>query len=136
MTILRSAVVGAKWGLIVATLLCVWVAVLALLSGSWVFTNRSGASYHAGTIIALYLCGGIATGVIIGALRGLLRWRIGAVAVGAIAVLPFGAGIFATRTAFAPWGHIETISLIIFAIAFGGGGGLIVREFVRNEERL
>ena len=34
---------------------------------------------------------------------------------------------------YGAWGRQEIGSLVIFSLAFGGGGGLIIREFVHRE---
>ena len=130
-TVLTNVAEGIKWGLVMAALLCTWVAVLALVSGNLVFRSRNGESLHVLIIIALYVIGGITTGALVGGLRRLLQWRAGAVGLGMVAVIPFGAGVLAARNGFTEWGRTEGISLVIIAMVFGGAGGLIMREFVR-----
>jgi len=126
------AVAGARVGSVTAALLCLWLLIIVMLQHSFVLKARSGESYHAAVIMGLYLVGGAFAGTLVGVLLPLMRWRIGAVIVGALGVIPFCVGVLATRSGFSAWGRIETISLVIFALAFGGGGGLIVRELVRS----
>jgi hypothetical protein len=126
-----NAIEGARWGLIMASLLSLWVGVLSIIQGSLTFVSSTGDRYYAPTIVGLYLLGGVIAGTMIGVLRGLLRWRAGAVLVGVLAAVPIAAVFLITVRGFAPWGTTETIFVVIFSSAFGGGGGLIVREFLR-----
>lgn len=132
MNAIRNAAEGAKWGLIMAALLSAWVLALAVVHGSLTFTASTGETYYAPAIGALYLLGGAVTGATIGTLRGLLRWRIGALVVGMLAAIPLGVAFLIMQGRFDHWGRIETIFVGVFSAAFGGGGGLIVREFVRD----
>lgn len=130
---MQDVAVGVKWGALLGGLLSAWVVVLILLNGGLVFRNRSGYEYSAGPIILLYLVGAPVAGGIVGAMRPLLRWKLGAVAVGIIAALPIGAAILIGRNGFTSWGPLETVSLAIFVVSFGGLGGLILREFAGRE---
>lgn len=116
-----------------ASLLSAWVVLLALFSGSATMRGRGGETMHVGAIIGLYLLGGASAGALVGGTRRWMRWRPGAVAVGFLATLPFGAGLYAVRNNFAAWGRTEVIALLIFALAFGGGGGLILRDFIYTD---
>lgn len=131
----RNVQEGIKWGVLMAGLLSIWVAILVLFSGGFVLRSRSGDGLHAGRIVLLYLVGGVVTGALFGALRPLLRWRIGAALLGVLATIPFSLGIQISRIGFASWTTNETLTLIIMALAFGGPGGIIIREFVRSAER-
>lgn len=132
MNILDKAVLGAKWGLVVAGLLSLWVLVLAILAGSFSLTSRTGETFYIPSIIALYLVGGGTSGGILGALSGLMRWRIGALLIGMLAALPLAVAFLAMKGRLYSWGRVEAMFTIVFCTAFGGGGGLILREFVRG----
>lgn len=126
----RNTTEGATWGLIMGSLLSVWLFVLAIINGSLTFATRSGEQYYVPTIVAVYLLGGSVVGGTFGALRGLLRWRVGAVVVGALAAIPLAIALQFMQGRFAPWGRHDIIFVAVFSIAFGGGGGLIVRGFL------
>ena len=87
MTTLQKTALGARWGLVMASLLSVWVLAIAVINGSLTMTSRTGETYFVPAIIAFYLAGGAASGATIGSLTGLLRWRVGAVLVGMLAVI-------------------------------------------------
>lgn len=125
---------GMKWGLIMAGLLCLWVLILIPFNGGLIFRDRSGEGIHAANILLLYVISGAVTGALFGALRPLLRWRIVAALLGVLATIPFGFGFLITRIGFTSWARHETLTLVIMALAFGGPGGLIIREFVRSAE--
>ncbi len=134
-TVWRNVRKGIKWGLIMATVLSTWVAVLVPFNGGLIFRDRSGDGIHALNIVLLYFIGGTVTGFLFGVLLPVLRWRIGAAFLGMLATIPFSFGIQVSTIGFTSWTRIETISLIVMAIAFGGPGGLIIRAFVRDAEK-
>jgi hypothetical protein len=118
-----------------AALLCAWVAVLSLAQGSLVFRGRTGDAYHVGTIMLAYLGGSIVAGGLLGALRPLLRWPLGAALLGVIAAFPLAAAFAVSRIGFVAWTRVETISIVVFAFGFGAPGGLIVRAFMLDSEK-
>jgi hypothetical protein len=119
-----------------AILLSAWVLVLAALNRSLTFTSSTGDTYSTLAIIALYFTGGVASGAIIGSLSGLLRWRAGAWALGGLAAVPLAIGVLLLEGRFHALGRREIMFIIVFCAAFGGGGGMIIREFVRTHHRL
>lgn len=139
MTLLARVASGMKWGLAMAAVLIAWAALVGLfnlaVNGSFELRARGGSSMHLVAIIAFYLAGGPLVGGFIGAMQPLLRWKIGAVLLGmAVAVPLFIAGIMLT-TGYTSWGRPQSAGLIMFAIAFGGPGGLILRAFVHGPGR-
>lgn len=132
MSTFRKIALGARWGLVMASLLSVGVIAIAVINGSLTMTSRTGETYFVPAIIALYLVGGAASGATIGSLTGLLRWRVGAVLVGMLAAIPIAIAFLVMEGRFDSWGRMETMFVFVFCAAFGGGGGLIVREFVRG----
>jgi thiamine transporter ThiT len=135
MNTLQKAGVGARWGLVMASLLSAWVLVIAAINGSLTLTSRTGESYFVLSIVAFYLAGGTASGAMLGMLSGLLRWRVGALLIGMLAATPLAIAFLVMEGRFDSWGRTETMFVIVFCAAFGGGGGLIVREFVRGHLR-
>jgi hypothetical protein len=133
--ILRDMAAGVKWGLIMASILSLWVIVLIPFTDNLVIRDRTGDGYHVVTVIALYFGGGICVGTLVGALRPLMRSRVGAAAVGAIAMLPLGAALVASRIGFRGWTHEETVVLLVMTFAFGAPGGVILRAFIREKQR-
>ena len=113
-----------------AVLLCLWVVVLIPFNRGLNFRSRDGGEYNALVIMVLYLFGGLVVGALFGSMIRVLRWKAAAFSLGVAAMIPFGAAILATENHFSGWTRLETITLVIVAIAFGGPGGLIIREFV------
>lgn len=131
---MQQTLSGVKWGLIMGAVLCLWVLILIPFNGSLVFRSKSGAEYHAGLIMLIYLLGGSSTGALFGSMASLLRGKVGAFCLGVLAAVPLGFGIIITENQFTSWTTTESITLAMFALFFGGPGGLIVREFaVRSE---
>lgn len=130
---MTNAVAGVRWGMRVAAVLCLWVAVIAainvVVSGSLTIRGRDGTSYHALAIMGAYLFAGATSGLIIGVLSPLLRWRVGAAVIGMLAAAPMFMGILMLRDGFSHWSTMETGVLAILVLAFGIPGGIIVRAF-------
>jgi hypothetical protein len=120
---------GVVWGSILALALTLVLLVLFAVHGSKLFDSY-GTSFT--TVALLYLCGGVAGGVIVGLLRPLSRWRIGAVVMGVFAAVPIGIGIRLMRSGLEPWGATDSIGLGIFALALGGTVGWIYWGLFRN----
>lgn len=136
MTVIRNALAGLKWALIMATLLSLWVVFLALLQGSSVFRTRSESiSLSLQAIVAVYYGGAVIVGLVAGALRPALVWKTAAFVIGAAVSIPIGAGLYVTRIGFDGWTRLESFAVIAFSLAFGGPGGLILREFSLNASR-
>jgi hypothetical protein len=109
-----------------AGILSIWVLILAILSGSTTLSVR-GTRVGALTIIAVYLAGGGLGGAIVGVLLPLVRWRLGSVLVGIIAVLPLAAGVtYSLAVASAP--GMDWITMTIVAVVLGGILGPAYRE--------
>ena len=129
----RRAVIGAKWGLLMAALLSAWVLILAAFNGSLTFATPTGESYFAPAIIAFYCVGGATSGAMLGLLGDLMRWRVGAWFVGMLAAAPLAMAFLIMEGRFEAMGRREVLFVVAFCAAFGGGGGMIVREFVRGK---
>lgn len=133
---MKNAVVGSKWGLRVALVLCAWVLVLAIASflgnGSPMIRSRSGQAFNPLAIIAMYLMAGMVSGALVGAMRPLLQWRIGAAIVGVAAAIPTAAAIVTMISGTPDWGRDEIITFVITSLALGAPGGVIVRAFLQE----
>lgn len=128
----QNVTAGVQVGLMMAVLLCLWVAILALIQRSITFKTTSGASFNAFVAMGLYLFGGLSGGAMVGALQPMMRWRIGAAIVGILAALPFCTAVIAMLSGFSVWGRTESISLVLFVITCGGSGGLIMHKLMRE----
>ena len=129
----HRAMVGAKWGLGMAMLLSVWVLILAAVNGCLTFATPSGEAYSAPMIIALYFVGGAVSGAVLGLLSDLMHWRAGAWLVGMLSAAPLAISFLVMEGRFQSIGRREVLFVIVFCAAFGGGGGMIVREFVLGQ---
>ena len=127
---MRDGIVGARWGALMGALLSCWVMILVIAGNSLVFTSRTGDRFHAGAIVAIYLGAGTFIGAFLGVLKPIMRWKIGAAILGVIASAPLFAAVMLARQNFSDWTHVETLTVIIGALAFGAPGGMIVRFFV------
>lgn len=129
MQMMRRTLLGMKWGMVMAAILCVWVLILIPINGSLIFRSNSGSEYHAAAIMLVYLLGGILTGAVFGGMSPLLRTRIGAFCLGVLVMVPVGFGLLLADNQFASWSRTQSIALVIMALSFGGPGGMIIREF-------
>jgi hypothetical protein len=70
------------WSIPMALAYCAWAGVVALLQGSTHF-DQFGVTLW--TVMGTYLASALVAGILLGLCRPLLRWRLGAVVVGAVA---------------------------------------------------
>lgn len=105
------------------------VAMFYSVLASTLFALHGGDRYRAvgltlPVIIAVYFAGGITGGCLVGLLRPLTRWRIGAAAVGVIAMIPvcWGAGIL-VHGPLSVWGEAEYFAWTITPVLIGAYGG-------------
>ena len=91
---LESMLENLRWGvaagLFFAALYSLYVTLLYLIRGPDPFDANETTL---GQVIAVYFAGGIAGGAIVGVLRPLAKWRIGAAVVGVVAAVPVFLGI-------------------------------------------
>lgn len=108
---------GTKWGLGFAagfTLLSAVPAVIRALVGTDIWWQK-GLSFL--SIVGVYVFSGILGGIIVGLLRGILRWWWGRRLVGAIIGVPFG---FAVRTMVHGWSGPADLHIWLIAGAAWG----------------
>lgn len=117
----------AALGIALGSVFAGWAVVLAALGGSWNLRLRSGDEMNVVLVVLVYLVGGCVGGGVVGVLLPMVRWRVGAVAVGILAVLPFTYGV-AVSVAAGSGGQINLLALAITAGLLGGVGGLAYRE--------
>jgi hypothetical protein len=130
---MKRTLSGMKWGLIMATLLSLWVLLLIPFNGGPVFRSKTGVEIHAAWIILVYILGGLLTGALFGGLSRFLHHRPIAFLLGMVAMMPIGTAVLLTENRFQTWTRLETIAVAIMAIAFGGPGGTIVAAFIDSE---
>jgi riboflavin transporter FmnP len=114
-------IANVRWGVLrglwAATAFSVFVIAEYLLLGSAPFTNI-GTSLH--VVLAIYFCGGITAGAIVGALRPFTRTRPGAIAVGILAAFVVGTGIIWTKSGSPNhWAPVDWASVIICSVIYG-----------------
>jgi len=114
----KNVVWGIAWAAAAATLLSLYVLVLAIVQGSWAF---EGYGVTGTTIIASYYIAALIVGAVIGICRPLLEWRLGAVVVGAFAGMCLYGSVY-----YVAEGEID----LVFAGAGGGSIGLVVGLFM------
>ena len=129
MKIQSSVLQGIKWGSGIALLLSLWAIVLAFLHRDTTFSTR-GQRIDLRWIVIAYWGVGLLAGIVFGALRTFIRFRLVAAFLGAAVTTPFGAAILITRANYSAWGRVETFSAILFPIIFGIPAGLILQEFM------
>ena len=115
---------AVTWALALAGLYSLYVVALFALRGAAPF---KAVGLSLGAVLALYAGGALAAGAIVGVLMPLARWRAGAAAVGAVAAIPFVAGVLLAVegpfpvTAARPWAKI-----LFVAATLGGLTGLVL----------
>jgi len=123
---------GLKWGLRFGIAFSMFAAVMFLFSPS---KQLDGHVPPLPQVVAVYMLGGLAAGFIVGALLPLVRWPVGAVAVGCIAAFPVGILVRVTSEGFGPWLAEDTFTSIAFAMLIGGPIGLIYRRIFWVKEQ-
>lgn len=118
-----------------AGLLCLWVLVLVLARGSVTLRSRHGGSDNAVLILVLYVAAGLVAGALFGAAQPLMRFRGIAALIGVLVAAIFGSGLALGEVPISAWDYRQVLTIVVFAIAFGAPGGLIVREFVLRQRR-
>lgn len=123
---------GAKAGMAVALVLMLWAVGVYAFAGSAAFTSR-GVSFW--TTLVIYCVGGLLGGAVVGVMLPLVRWVLGAACVGMVATLPIGLVTMMVLKGAAPWGTVESVSVVLFVLLLGGPLGLTYRRIYLGEIR-
>lgn len=115
--------------MVVGAGLCVLVLVTTGFGAQWPYAER-GLGF--GPALLLYATGGIVGGASVGMVLPLLRSPAGAGVVGAMAVLPFAAGVVVAVMG-AGWTLQHTIAVVIVLAVLGAPGGVIISLTFRSE---
>lgn len=114
---------GVIAGLFFACFYSLYVIGLYLIRGSTPFVANDTTF---GQVVASYFGTGIVAGAVVGLLRPLLRWRIGAVFVGIVAAFAVFVGIaLLDQGSFSQWDQDTWVSCVSLAVLFGTFGALI-----------
>lgn len=111
---------GILWGIAVAGLYSLYVGAIYLLQGPAPFESH-GTSIL--SIVAAYFGGGVVSGAIVGLLRPLSRWQLGAGMLGMIAAVPVFLAFDIAQHGFAALQQVDVFAMTGFALALGGGAG-------------
>lgn len=120
---------GARLGMICAGAFSLWVIGIYVLGGSAPF-----AHYHMTLLstIAVYEIGGAASGAIVALMRPLLRWWLGATAVGIVAATPFGVGFRIAMDGWSPMSSDDWFVYVTFTVIVGLIGGYCLNKYQRD----
>jgi len=114
---------GIRFGVTFAVFYCVFGVVIYLTRGPGPFEANEVSLV--GVLLA-YLGGGIAAGALVGLLRPLLRWRLGALVVGIMATFIVGIGFRSIISGFTPWTQHDLRTNAGFALILGGLTSMMV----------
>lgn len=123
---------GIRWGLAFASGYIAWVLLLYLVAGSAPFEEHGNLTV--GKAIVAYIAGGVLAGSIVGSLRPLVRWLLGAIVLGVIAAVPVTLGMLIAMVGMPPWAFEYKFAAVIAPIVLGSLGGLIMREIFYEEK--
>ena len=116
MSIRQNVRWGWGWGVWMGTCYAVIGAVITLVRGPTAFRQFGLSPVFA---IVLYLAEGLFAGLVVGLLRPLTRWAVGASLVGILAIAPFAFIAYAVL----PGNSSRLLLPIVYSIMLGGGGG-------------
>ena len=122
----RNMVIGLRTGLLLGAIFSAWAGVMFLMNG-----GRPMERYNNVTFIEVaggYLFGGAVGGVIIGALYPLVRYKVGALLVGMLAVLPFAVAVMGSLQGFSPWTGGHTFVVCVMTLVLGGVVGGVLHS--------
>ena len=125
MNIVRRLLWGARHGALFGVVFCGLALVAFLIGGHATFEAQHTSL---GRVLVLYLVGGVASGIIIGALRPLTARPIGAGAVGFLCGLLFGVLLRIARDGLNDWGGRDAFLVLSIAVALGIPVGLVYRD--------
>jgi hypothetical protein len=120
---------GGIGGFLLSLFYVVVLMILFVAQGPRLF---AGYDTTFGTVAAAYVAAGVFGGLLVGALRPLLRFRWGAALVGVAAAVPMGVGVRLIQMGLAPWSTEDTVVLAIFSAAIGAPVGWISWSMFRN----
>ena len=83
------------------------------MNGSLTLHFHDGDPINAIAVMASYLWGGVTAGAIVGLLRPLGRYLVGAVLITFIAAIPVFLGVRVVLSGFAPWESRDTALILI-----------------------
>lgn len=116
---------GAKWGTRFGFAYFVLACVLVALGGG------RGANAEPPTLArlaAVYMIGGILSGIQVGALLPIAKSRNGAAIAGALVAVPFSVLLRFSIEGFGPWRGEDTVVSLLFAALIGIPAGVVLRE--------
>lgn len=121
MSVARNLRWGIGYGLLFASFYSLFVLMLYTFRGDEPFRANE---ISAPVAVVAYFFGGVAGGAIVGLLRPLTKWRIGAMFVGVAAAVPLFLGLgLAMYGPVSNWGENETFGLVATAVILGSLGG-------------
>lgn len=126
---MHNIIWGTLRGLLGGATLCAIAILLRIVRGGH-FLDRYGIGF--GSLLLCYLGGGLGVGAIAGAGRPILRWRVGAIAIGVVGGLfAFAAVVFGIRGPVRQWGPDYTFAVWVAGIAGGAWmGNALWEDFV------
>lgn len=131
MSIPRNVVWGIRGGVAFAGIYSLWVVGLYLFRGSAPFENQGTTLLE---VLAAYWFGGAVAGGLVGLLRPLVRWRLGAALVGIVAGIPVGLGIVYAIMGISPWTGEHTFVLAWISVVAGSIAGIGLRAIFHDEK--
>jgi O-antigen/teichoic acid export membrane protein len=105
-----------RWTMPVAIVFSAYAVAQRLIAGAGSFDQ-----YHmtVGSLVAVYLCGGAVTGAIVGFLRPLVRYPVGAFFVGFVAAFPVMLVLWMFVRDRRPWDDFDALVLVTTCLCFG-----------------
>jgi hypothetical protein len=110
---------GVTWGLRLALLFSAWVAFLMLANRSLILRVSGVHPVNGLQVIGIYVGGGIGGGIVVGLLRPLSRWALGAALLGLLAALPFAVGLAFLGSNFSRPDFDDVLPALITAAVLG-----------------
>lgn len=123
---LRDLFWGLKWGLLFALFFSIAASLMNAVSGGAI-AEQQGVSLLSS--IAIYVCGGLLGGSVLGLLRPMTRRRAGASVVGFFVMMVVGTATALIILGPLPtWDEGDWIGVIITAVLLGAPGGYMYWE--------
>jgi hypothetical protein len=122
---------GLKWGLWFALFFSLVACLMAALTGGEIL-ERQGLSLPA--TIAFYVGGGCLGGAVVGLLRPLTAWKLGASLVGIVTMVPIS--LILGSLLYGPldqWDLNSRMGMAMFSVLLGGLGGHTLWERRKDE---
>lgn len=126
---------GVLWGLYLAAFFTVVAFVPATIRaiispGTWVSKSVTFLE-----IIALYLCGGMMSGAIVGLLRNAARWWIGRRMIGIVAAIPIMLGVRIVVFGPVHWTRQDLVDWFLVAVIWGVAMSFAPEPWARGVKR-